>query len=366
MKHLIFTILIFLLSFFSPCSIFAQSGNLIPNPSFEYYKKLPDDLSQAPKCISSWEIPNMKGSAEYYHSDCTSKKVRTPKNYFGKQIPHSGKAYMGLCVTKNYREYLQVKLNQSLIKDREYRILIYISCADKFWLGTINEFNVLFSQESFLIPANENLLELPKVKFTGEFKNKKKWIELSTTYTADGTERFITFGSFAYIENGTTHGEINGIAKYAHYYVDDASITLIDAEIPLTQESILEEAPLTDSLVNYELGETYRFENLLFESGESVLLPNEYPEIGKLIQFLEKRSEYKLFITGHTDSQGDSELNMKLSLDRANALKHYLMDKGIKEDLITIEGKGDKFPLTSNETEEGRKRNRRVEISIIK
>ena len=104
----------------------------------------------------------------------------------------------------------------------------------------------------------------------------------------------------------------------------------------------------------------------MFESGKSVLLPNDYPELGKLIQFLEKLSEYKLLITGHTDSQGDSELNMILSLDRANALKNYLMDKGINEDLIAIEGKGDEFPLASNETEEGRKRNRRVEISIKK
>jgi OmpA-OmpF porin, OOP family len=324
----------FLLTFFSCCYIFAQSDNLIPNPSFEQYKKLPDDLSQAPNCISSWKIPNMKGSAEYYHAEGISKKVRAPKNYFGKQMPHSGSAYMGLCVTKNYREYLQVKLKRSLIKGGQYRIVIYISCADKFWLSTINEFNVLFSQESFLIPANENLLELPKVKFTGEFKNKKEWIELSTIYTADGTERFMTFGSFSYIENGITHGKINGIAKYAHYYVDDASITLIDAGVPLNEYSKIEE-PLTDSLVDYDLGETYVFDNLLFESGKSVLLPNDYPELGKLIQFLEKQSEYKLLITGHTDSQGDSELNIILS-------------------------------LASNETEEGRKINRRVEISIKK
>lgn len=366
MKQLIIIRLIFLLTFSSPYFVIAQSGNLIPNSSFEFYSVLPNDVSQAPKCITSWKIPNLGGSGEYYHSNCVTKKAGTQKNYFGKQTPRTGNAYMGLCVTKKFREYLQVELNDTLIKDKQYKIVIFISCADKVGLSTINEFNVLFSKKSFSIPKNENLLEPPKIKFIGEFKNKKEWIELSTIYTAEGSERFMTFGSFPYIENGVTHGKIKGIAKYAHYYIDDASITLINSEQPVTQNSFIEEVSSPDTSLDYSLGETYVFNNLLFESGKSILLPNDYPELENLLQFLEINSELKLLITGHTDNVGTAEFNRKLSYDRANALKFYLIEKGINKNSILIEGKGDTIPLSHNDSEEGRKINRRVEISIIK
>ncbi|MFT5820529.1 MAG: OOP family OmpA-OmpF porin [Crocinitomix sp.] len=365
MKRLIFTKLIILLTF-SSHFVFAQSGNLIPNASFERYRVLPNDVAQGSKCISSWKIPNMMGSGEYYHSNCDTKKAGTEKNHFGSQTPHTGNAYMGLCVAKKFREYLQIELSHSLIKGKQYRIAIFISCADKIGLSTINEFNVLFSQNPFVIPTNEDLLEPPKVKFIGEFKNKKEWVELSTVFTADGTEQFMTFGSFSYIEDGVRHGKIDGFAKYAHYYVDDVSVTLINDEISLTQESKIEEVSLADTLMDYNLGEVYVFDNLLFESGKSILLPNDYPELENLIQFLEKKGEYNLLITGHTDNVGNLDRNKKLSYDRANALKSYLIEKGINKDAIIIDGKGDTVPLSSNDTEEGRKKNRRVEISIIK
>ena len=365
MPQLIITRLLFLLIVSSPYFVIAQSGNLIPNSSFEFHKALPDDLAQAPKCISSWKIPNLAGSGEYYHSSCVTKKAGTHKNHFGSQTPRTGNAYMGLCVTRKFREYLQVELNDSLIKDKQYKIVIFISCADKTGLGTIDEFNVLFSEKSFFIPKNENLLEPPKVKFAGEFKNKKEWIELSAIYTAEGSERFMTFGSFPYIENGVTHGKIKGIAKYAHYYIDDASITLINNEGPLTQDGFIEEVSVPVTSLDYVLGETYVFDNLLFESGKSELLPNDYPELENLLQFLELNSELKLLITGHTDNVGTAELNKKLSYDRANALKLYLIEKGIDKNSILIEGKGDTIPLSHNDSEEGRKINRRVEISIM-
>ena len=62
---------------------------------------------------------------------------------------------------------------------------------------------------------------------------------------------------------------------------------------------------------------------------------------------------------------GTAEFNRKLSYDRANALKFYLIEKGINKNSILIEGKGDTIPLSHNDSEEGRKINRRVEISIM-
>lgn len=359
-------VIIYLYFFTFSNNVVSQSSNLIPNSSFELFKKLPDDVKQAKECLISWTIPNKVGRGEYYHAKCDSKKAGTNKNHFGKQNPHSGDAYVGLCVAKNFREFLQVELTSNLIKGETYRIKLFISCADKSRLSTLDEFNILFSNGSFSIPKNENLLVTPEIKFTGNFSNQKDWIELSTTYIANGTEKFLTFGSFMYEDNGELHGKINGIFKYAHYFIDDISIILNEKEKSNDQEKQITELIIVDTSINFVPGEVYVLNNLQFESGKSILLTNNYTELDKLLRYLEKNSNQKLLITGHTDNIGNKADNKKLSLERANAIKQYLITKGIHQNNISIEGKGDELPIDSNETAEGRKKNRRVEILFIK
>lgn len=360
-----YLLLLTLLYFFTSEYVFAQTTNLVPNPSFELFKKLPTDVAQAKSCLISWVIPNDVGKGEYYHQRCATKKAGTEKNHFGKQNPHSGEAFVGLCMSKNFREYLQTELTSSLIKGEKYTIKLYISCADKGWLGTVDEFNILFSKGPFSIPENENLLVTPEITFTGNFNNKKDWQELSTIYTANGTEKFMTFGSFVYGDN-EIHGKINGTFKYAHYYVDDISIGLKENETQPVQDPIQEQASVVDTFINLIPGDVYVFHNLQFESGKSILLPNNYTELDNFIRHLEKYPNHTLLVTGHTDNVGNKADNQTLSLERAHAIKQYLVTRGINKDAIVVEGKGDQIPLGSNETEEGRKKNRRVEISIIK
>ena len=71
-------------------------------------------------------------------------------------------------------------------------------------------------------------------------------------------------------------------------------------------------------------------------------------------------------LEGHTDNQGDPALNLKLSQDRVNEVKKYLVSKGIATSRITTEGFGDTKPLGSNEEEATRKLNRRVEFRVTK
>lgn len=356
---------IFLFILISPVVLSAQAGNLVPNSSFEQYKTLPDDVGQGRKCLVDWLIPNEIGKGDYYHTGCSTKKAGTRKNHFGKQDPRTGNAYMGLCITKKYREFLQVKLVSHLIKNSEYLIRVYISCADKAGLSTIDEFNVLFSEGPFKVPNHEDLLEVPKVRFKGDFNNKKEWVELSAIYTANGSESYLTFGSFTYEEDGIKHGQIEGVAQYAHYYVDDVSVTLLNKATQNNDSIRLINAPIQDSIMPYVANATYVFDKLLFESGKSVLIESSYPELDELIQFLHLNPQFKLMITGHTDNVGSKSFNKKLSYERANAVKAYLVKNGINANSIAIEGKGDTVPLMSNDTEEGRKINRRVEISII-
>lgn len=112
------------------------------------------------------------------------------------------------------------------------------------------------------------------------------------------------------------------------------------------------------------------FNNLLFKTGKSEILSSSFTSLDELANHLitvnEKRPlilERKLDIIGHTDSQGGEDYNLKLSEDRANAVKTYLVGKGVTSDINAI-GKGELEPVADNSTAEGRKKNRRVEFKI--
>lgn len=360
-----------------PAFLFSQANNLVPNSSFEQYKGLPDGPGEAAGKLAIWRIPVGSGPTDYYHQDAKSDMVRIPKNNFGYQKPHSGKAYAGICITKKSREYLQVDLLRPLEKGKQYEVKVFISCADRFGLSKVNEFGILFSQKKMFIPENEYMNIAPKIVFKkkNSYKNKKRWEELSVIYTADGTEKVMTFGSFlyqkklAFEEDKTKHGKIKGLSKYAHYYVDDISIIplVIDTAMISSAPIVLPKEEKKDSVPEHEfkIGNTYIFNNIQFETGKSKLLSKAFPELDDLITYLEQNKNTKIIITGHTDSMGDPEDNLKLSLERAKTVMLYLVSKNIDEERLMIEGKGDTYPIVSNDTDAGRERNRRVEISFL-
>jgi len=105
--------------------------------------------------------------------------------------------------------------------------------------------------------------------------------------------------------------------------------------------------------------------NLYFERSESEVLPRSFTELGKLFQVMKDVPSLYIRVEGHSDNIGSKELLQQLSEDRANAIKEYLVNKGIKPVRIETVGFGDLYPLNDNATEEERKRNRRVEIQVV-
>ncbi|HTJ48955.1 MAG TPA: OmpA family protein, partial [Cyclobacteriaceae bacterium] len=115
-----------------------------------------------------------------------------------------------------------------------------------------------------------------------------------------------------------------------------------------------------------EVGTTVNLKNVLFERGSSVLLPESYPELDLVVSFLTTNPSVKIELHGHTDSRGVHADNVKLSQDRVNQVKVYLVSKGVDSKRITGKGFGGIKPIASNDTEETRKLNRRVEFVIKK
>lgn len=90
------------------------------------------------------------------------------------------------------------------------------------------------------------------------------------------------------------------------------------------------------------------------------------PVLEEVVRVMKERPDLKIQITGHTDNVGTDEANMALSVRRADAVKDYLVKKGINGDRIQTVGKGESDPIDTNDTDIGRARNRRIEFSVVK
>jgi len=99
-----------------------------------------------------------------------------------------------------------------------------------------------------------------------------------------------------------------------------------------------------------------------FDFDKSVIRPDDFDRLDKDVATLKEWGDVKVEVAGHTDSVGTEEYNMGLSLRRANAVRNYLVDKGIEADRLTVKGYGESQPIADNATAEGRFQNRRVEL----
>lgn len=116
--------------------------------------------------------------------------------------------------------------------------------------------------------------------------------------------------------------------------------------------------PLESSKVSFNADALFDFDKTTLKSQGKLSLDN-------LILIIKNISIETIISIGHTDSVGTDTYNKNLSLRRAEAVKSYLISKGMNKDLIYTEGKGESKPIATNKTSDGRKKNRRVEIEVI-
>ncbi len=104
--------------------------------------------------------------------------------------------------------------------------------------------------------------------------------------------------------------------------------------------------------------------NLLFALN-STELTDSIPELDMIADFMDRKKKVKIQVEGHTDAIGRAAYNMKLSEQRAEAVKKYLVDRGVLPSRIKVKGFGESMPIAPNNTEKGRSLNRRTEIVIV-
>ncbi|MEM8524724.1 MAG: OmpA family protein [Bacteroidota bacterium] len=112
-------------------------------------------------------------------------------------------------------------------------------------------------------------------------------------------------------------------------------------------------------------GKTITLEGIEFPSGSNQLTKKSLQEAERLHRFLEANPKHHISINGHTDDRGAAANNEQLSKKRAEAIANYLKQKGIDAERIKFNGYGEKFPIADNDTEAGRKKNRRIDVFVF-
>lgn len=115
-----------------------------------------------------------------------------------------------------------------------------------------------------------------------------------------------------------------------------------------------------------QTGATFRLENIFFDFDKADLKPESIPELEKLVGLLEEYPSIRVEIGAHTDSDGSDSYNIDLSKRRAASVVAWLVDEGIESTRLETKGYGETRPIATNETDEGRAQNRRVEFKLVR
>jgi OmpA-OmpF porin, OOP family len=117
--------------------------------------------------------------------------------------------------------------------------------------------------------------------------------------------------------------------------------------------------------IQFQPAKTFVLDDCNFETGKSTLEESAYPVLNELVAYLIRKDDERIELGGHTDNVGSAASNLKLSQDRANVVRDYLLSKGIAAERVYAKGYGMSQPIEDNKTAEGRATNRRTEVKIL-
>ncbi len=385
------------ISILSVCFSHPKAQNLVPDSSFEHNSSIPTILSSI-GANASWSAPTM-GTTDLF-CECNKKlqetsEAQVPRNPMGIQKANTGKCYAGFYLFSHgdYREYLLTQLMQPLQGGTIYELYLYLSLSD-YSRAAIEQIGVCFLK-SKVTYTSSNVIGALKPQY---FKIKEEvgkdtinWHQIIIEYKAKGGEQFLLIGSFDIYDYEATNVKApKGVRtrinqrteRDAYYYIDDVSLreqtpprvavfdTIVIPKIDTIKTFAANEPKIDTSgnatPIKAELDKALVLKNVLFETGKAVLLPSSFSELDILIWHLNNNPLFKIEIAGYTDNVGNEIQNAILSEQRAKAVCDYLITKSIDPGRITHKGYGSTNAIAPNETEEGRKQNRRVEFKFFR
>lgn len=117
--------------------------------------------------------------------------------------------------------------------------------------------------------------------------------------------------------------------------------------------------------IQFEPARTYTLDNVHFDVGKATLRPGSTAALEDIVFYMKNKETMKIEISGHTDNVGKDADNLKLSQQRAETIRNYLIKKGVQPARVIAKGYGATQPVADNSTEEGRQLNRRTEVRLL-
>jgi len=369
MKTLKITVLFLLFT----SQLFAQlagntlTSNIVPNPGFEKYSTTPIGWFYKGKHFTN--VVKYWSSATAASPDVFGPKVRVPAHWaskgFGDQKARSGGSMAGITVygceegKPHCREYVQIQLSEPLVIGQKYYA--------EFWVNhlarslQVNNIGLFFSENEMDIILDAPIDTIPHIVAKDIVATYgSTWKKISGTFTATTEAAYMIVGNFQ-SDSLTQVAQRNpNQLNYAYYYLDDI---LVKKENPIIKVPI-KEGDLC--CIDIEEGKVFQLKNIFFDTDKSELLPRSYVELNKLLNLMRDNPTMVIEISGHTDIIGDYNYNLFLSKRRAKAVVDYLIGGGISPARTLYRGYGSTKPIASNDDENGRQLNRRVEFLVIK
>ena len=221
----------------------------------------------------------------------------------------------------------------------------------------------IFPKKKIYEVTEDNLDKKPQVNHDSIInRNNLEWVKIEGTFIPDRPLIYLTIGNFfdnkkTKIESFKKYRGPSWTPPYAHYLIDDVRVWQ-EGDLPEKEKPVFEVSKIKKN-------EPIILKNVFFDLDKSTLKPSSFEELNKLFTFLQKNKNVKIAIHGYTDNLGNKTYNLKLSTARAAAVVSFLEAKGVAKERLQFLGFGENNPLGSNETEEGRRVNRRVEFLIL-
>lgn len=355
------------------------SLNLVPNGDFEDKRAGRDKPSHRP-----WRFVN---TVDYYVTSGPGRSIYLDALDWEIPPPKSGVAYAGVRIYPEYREFLQIKLKEPLKENTRYYFEMWVSSSHdhNYYLremGANLSHRKPYYTNKATVYTNPPQIELFQKK--GIVSNDSNmWVPISGVYRAKGGEEYLTVGNFS------KHKFSDRMKKrqwyvpdyyrfQAYYWIDAISLVEI-IDVPKKEQEI---ATLFDTTVvlpdtvaynmeeeNYiyriERDSSVILEKIRFEFGSDELISYAYSDMELVLEYLNDNPTARVAIEGHTDDIGSEEDNQKLSERRAKTIYHYLLKNRIDKDRLEYYGKGETEPIADNQTNDGRRDNRRVELILL-